>query len=75
MHPHLPHMSLPTFVLSVVYAAAIAIAVAHPGRNTLAGLVVLAGLTIRWFLRFRRSAHPAAAQAPATAQLAGAAPS
>ena len=75
MHPHLPHVPLPTFVLSLVYAAAIAIAVVHPGQNTVAGLVVLAGLTLRWFLRFRRAAHLTPVQAPSTAQLAGAAPS
>ena len=68
MHPnlhlpslHLPSMPLPAVLLSVVHAAALAVAVANPGRPTLAGLVVLAGLTARWALRHRRRAT-----APAT---------
>jgi hypothetical protein len=40
-------------MLSVVYAAAIAVALANPGRATLAGLVVLAGLSARWLARHR----------------------
>ncbi|RZU33966.1 hypothetical protein [Blastococcus saxobsidens] len=80
MHPHLhlrlPHLPLPAVLLSFVYTAAIAVALAHPGRPTLAGVVVLAGLTARWGLRHRqRAAAPAVvltsnvapAPAPATA--------
>lgn len=57
-HPHVPHLPLPAVLLSVVYAAAVAVALAHPGEHTVAGLVVLAGLVARWALRSR---HPAAA--------------
>jgi hypothetical protein len=45
------HLSLPALLLSLVYAAAIAVAVATPGANALAGVVVLAGLVSRWALR------------------------
>jgi hypothetical protein len=83
-HLHLPHLSvphlpLPAVLLSVVYAAALAVAVANPGRPTLAGLVVLAGLTARAVLRHRqRVARPAVdavlpIEAPATAPAAAAA--
>ena len=73
MHLHLPHPPVPAVLLSVVYAAAIAVALAHPGEHTLAGLVVLAGLVTRWALRSRHRAtapvtvapEPAAAPAPA----------
>jgi len=77
MHPHLhlPHLPTALVALSVVYAAAIAVALANPGRPTLAGVVVLAGLTVRWLARHRRSPAPAevvvltpeAAPAPAAA--------
>ena len=78
MHPnlHLPHLSslplphppLPTALLAVVYAAALAVAVANPGRPTLAGLVVLAGLTARWALRYRqRATTPTVVAAAVTA--------
>jgi hypothetical protein len=61
-------------LLSVVHATAIAVALTQPGRATLGGLVVLAGLTARW-VAHRRVAHPArvavlngdAAPAPAAA--------
>lgn len=56
MHLHLPHLPVPAVLLSVLYAAAIAVALAHPGAHTLAGLVVLAGLVARWALRTRRPA-------------------
>jgi hypothetical protein len=63
-----PHFSLPTLLLTAVYAVAIAVAVAHPGGPTVAGLVVLAGLAARWFARHRRSVPvPAPKVAPATA--------
>ena len=58
MHLHPLHLPVPAVLLSVVYAAAVAVALAHPGEHTLAGLVVLAGLVGRWALRSR---HPAAA--------------
>ena len=56
MHLHLPHLPVPAVLLSVVYAAAVAVALAHPGEHTLAGLVVLAGLVARWALRSRHTA-------------------
>jgi uncharacterized membrane protein len=75
VHLHLPHLPVPAVLLSVVYAAAIAVALAHPGEHTLAGLVVLAGLVARWALRSRHRAaapvalapEPAAAPSPAAA--------
>ena len=59
MHLHLPHLPVPLVMLSLVYATAIAVALAHPGRATLGALVVLAGLTARWVARHRRAAAPA----------------
>ena len=56
LHLRLPHLPPAAVLLSVVYVAAIAVAVAHPGRPTLAGVVVLAGLTARWALRHRQRA-------------------
>ena len=75
MHLHLPHLPAALVMLSVVYAAAIAVALANPGRPTVAGLVVLAGLTARWLAHHRRAPAPAtvavlepdAAPAPAAA--------
>ncbi|HEY0127110.1 MAG TPA: hypothetical protein VGB58_08240 [Blastococcus sp.] len=55
MHLHLPHLPVPLVLLSIVYATAIAVALAHPGRATLGAVVVLAGLTARWVARHRRS--------------------
>ena len=55
MHLHLPHLPLPLVLLTTLYAVAIAVAVANPGRPTVAGLVVLAGLTARWIAHHRRS--------------------
>jgi len=64
---HIPalHLSLPrltgpsvpvaTALLTVVYAAAVAVALTAPGADTLAGLVVLAGLSARWAVHRRRS--------------------
>ncbi|WP_232797170.1 hypothetical protein [Blastococcus atacamensis] len=66
LHLRLPHLPLAAVLLSVVYAAAIAVALAHPGRPTLGGMVVLAGLTARWALRHRqRAVTLAAVPAPA----------
>jgi hypothetical protein len=75
VHLHLPHLPVPAVLLSVLYTAAIAVAFTDPGRNTVAGLVVLAGLTARWVARHRRSVAtadvvvltPEAAPAPAAA--------
>ena len=56
MHLHLPRqLSVPFVLLSVVYAAAITVALTDPGRPTVAGLVVLAGLTARWVAHHRRA--------------------
>jgi hypothetical protein len=70
VHLHLPHLPLPAVLLSLLYAAAIAVAIATPGANTLAGVVVLAGLVSRWVLRHRSrsrvavlTSEPAAAPA------------
>jgi predicted NBD/HSP70 family sugar kinase len=56
VHLHLPHLPVPAVLLSVVYVAAVAVALTHPGAPTLAGLVVLAGLVARWALRGRFTA-------------------
>ena len=53
--------SVPALLLSVVYAAALAVAVTDPGQHAVAGLLVLGGLTARWLLRHRRAAAPAPA--------------
>jgi hypothetical protein len=42
---HVHHV--PAVLLSVVYAAAVAVAMTAPGEHTLAGLIVLAGLVTR----------------------------
>jgi hypothetical protein len=78
VHLHLPHLPVPLVLLSAVYAVAIAVAVAHPGRPTVAGVVVLAGLAARWLARHRRSVAaadvvvltPGAAPAPSPAAAA-----
>ncbi len=65
--PHVPalHLALPrltgrhlpvaTLLLTVVYATAVVVALAVPGADTVAGGVVLAGLTARWAVHRRRS--------------------
>ncbi|MGY1915080.1 hypothetical protein [Blastococcus sp. SYSU DS0973] len=65
MHPHLqpPRPALPAVLLSLVYLAAIAVAVSAPGQHAVAGLVVLTGLTVRWVAHHRRSPAPAPAGA------------
>ena len=63
------HLSLPAVLLTVVYAAALAVAVAAPGQHLVAGLVVLTGLVTRWAVRHRR-VHAAAPIAAAEAVLA-----
>jgi 2-keto-4-pentenoate hydratase len=56
------HLSVPAVLLTVVYAAALAVAVAAPGQHLVAGCVVLTGLVTRWAVRHRRAhAAPAAA--------------
>ncbi|MGY1805129.1 hypothetical protein ACI78T_17740 [Blastococcus sp. SYSU D00922] len=77
MHLHLPHLPAPLVVLTLLYATAIAVALAHPGAPTLGALVVLAGLTTRLVARHRRSVAraavvltPEAAPAPAPAAAA-----
>jgi uncharacterized membrane protein len=70
---HLPALHVPalrltglpaaTVLLSVVYAAAIAVALATPGQHAAAGCVVLAGLVSRSVVRRRRSSTAAVAAA------------
>jgi hypothetical protein len=60
LHLRLPQLPLPAVLLSLVYAAAMAVALGDPGRHTLAGLVVLTGLTARWAVRHRHRTAPAA---------------
>ncbi len=69
------HHSVPAVLLSLVYAAAIAVAVTDPSRHALAGLVVLTGLVARWAIRHRhrsRVAQPAVVPEPAVAPAAAA---
>ena len=65
--PHLPALHVPalhltgrlpvaTVLLTVVYAAAIVIALSAPGQHALAGCAVLAGLVARSVVRRRRTA-------------------
>ncbi|WP_448614765.1 hypothetical protein [Modestobacter sp. URMC 112] len=54
-----------TLLLTAVYLAAVLVALTAPGANTLAGLVVLAGLTARWAVHRRRSAVGAVTAATA----------
>ncbi len=60
MHLHLSHLHLPAVLLSVVYAAAVAVALTAPGEHALAGIVVLTGLVARWALRHRHRVAAAA---------------
>ena len=63
--PHLPALHVPTValsrlpvatvLLSVVYALALAVALATPGQHAVAGCAVLAGLVSRTVVRRRRS--------------------
>ena len=63
------HLSVPAVLLTVVYAAALAVAVSAPGQHLVAGLVVLTGLVTRWAVRHRRAhaAVPDAVLAPESA--------
>ncbi|WP_246080926.1 hypothetical protein [Modestobacter altitudinis] len=63
-HLHLPALRVPalpsglpvaTVLLSVLYAAALAVALTAPGQHAVAGCVVLAGLVGRTVVRRRRS--------------------
>jgi hypothetical protein len=67
---HVPALHIPTLsltgrlpiaavLLSVVYAVAIAVALAAPGQHALAGCAVLAGLVSRSVVRRRRTASDA----------------
>ena len=57
--------SAPALLLSLVYAAALAVALTDLGQHAVAGLLVLGGLTARWFVRSRRSsAAPTLAVVP-----------
>ena len=75
--PHLPALHVPALsltgrlpvaavLLSVVYAAAVAIALVAPGQHAVAGCAVLAGLVSRAVVRRRRSAAAAITAAAAT---------
>ncbi len=59
------HLSVPAVLLTVVYAAALAVAVAAPGQHLVAGSVVLTGLVTRWAVRHRRAHAAPAVAAPA----------
>ena len=59
--------SVPALLLSLVYAAALAVAVTDLGQHAVAGLLVLGGLTARWALRHRRTTVPAAVRLVAVA--------
>jgi manganese transport protein len=47
------HLTVPALLLSLLHVTAIGVALAHPGQPTVAGLVVLAGITAHWALRHR----------------------
>jgi len=73
-HLHLPALRVPalpsglpvaTVLLSVLYAAALAVALTAPGQHAVAGCVVLTGLVARTVVRRRRSATSAVAAATA----------
>lgn len=63
------HLPVPAVLLTVLYAAALAVAVAAPGQHLVAGLVVLTGLVTRWAVRHRRAAVPAPTAVPADGAL------
>jgi hypothetical protein len=72
VHLHQPRLPAPALLISMVYAAAVTVAIAHPGRPTLAGLVVLAGLTARWVAYARGPGRaPRPEPAGVTAAVAG----
>lgn len=60
------HVPVPAVLLTLLYAAALAVALTDVATHALAGVVVLAGLTTRWVLRHRRPhARPSPTVAPA----------
>jgi hypothetical protein len=61
---HQIRSQLPAVLLSLLYAAALAVALSDPPHRGLAGLVVLGGLVVRRLRQRRRSAvaHPVAAE-------------
>jgi hypothetical protein len=61
VHLHPPHLPANACLLSVVYTAALAVALTDPAQHALAGVVVVAGLVTRWAVRLRR---PGIAPAP-----------
>jgi hypothetical protein len=64
------HLSVPAVLLTLLYAAALAVALTDVGSHALAGTVVLAGLASRWALRHRRpvpAVRSSAVEAPAPA--------
>ena len=67
-HAH-RHLRVAAVLLSVLYAAAVAVALTAPGEHAAAGVVVLTGLVSRWALRHRhRTAVPRAVDVvPSTA--------
>jgi uncharacterized membrane protein len=69
MHLHIPHLPPSAVLLSVVYTAAIVVAIANPGLPTLGGLFVLAGLVVRW-TAYSRHAGRAALRSAAVGEAA-----
>ena len=74
-HLHLPALRVPalpsglpvaTVLLSVLYAAALAVALTAPGQHAVAGCVVLTGLVARTVVRRRRTTAGALAASTAT---------
>jgi hypothetical protein len=68
LHPAVPNPTgrrpaPATVLLTVLYAAAIALALTSPAEHAEAGCLVLAGLTARWAVRRRRSTAGALALA------------
>ncbi|MGY1828622.1 MULTISPECIES: hypothetical protein [unclassified Blastococcus] len=68
MHLHLPRLPVAAVLLSLVYLAAVAVAISAPGQHAVAGLVVLTGLVARWVVRARR---PERAADPVALAVAG----
>jgi hypothetical protein len=68
------HLPTPAVVVTVVYTAALAVAVASAAtgsaRQALAGLVVLAALVTRWAVRRSRRTVPSTAAAVVTVDAA-----
>jgi hypothetical protein len=58
------HLHVPAVLLSLLYAAAVAVAISHPGADAMAGAIVLAGLVTRRLVRHHRRSSPAAVVRP-----------